>query len=222
MNQSIITAEWLNNELHNNDLVILDCTLLNQLTKLSSEIQEIQIENARFFDIKNKFSDVTDKFPSAYPSKSQFEKGCRALGINNESTIVVYDANGIYSSPRAWWLFKSMGHSKVFVLNGGLPEWMKNDFPTEDKTKRKYPKGNFVAKLNWDIVRRFDALFNNLSSKKELTVDVRSESRFNGLVPETRKGLRSGNIENSINLPYTKFLSDGLFVFLWLQLVSYI
>lgn len=211
MNPSIVSAEWLNENLNNEKLIILDCTLPNQLAKLSSEIQNIQIQNARFFDIKNKFSDTADKFPSAYPSKTQFESEAQRLGINTDSILVFYDANGIYSSPRAWWLFKSMGHEKVHVLNGGLPEWLKNKFPTEIKSKKEYAKGNFKASLNSSIVRKFDDVFNNLSSKKELVIDVRSEGRFNGVVPEPREGLRSGTIENSINLPYTKVLDNGKF-----------
>lgn len=211
MNQSIVSVAWLNKRLNNENLVILDGTFKNKLAKLPTEIQEIKIKNARFFDIKNKFSETTSEFPSAYPSKSQFENESQKLGINNDSIIVVYDANGVYSSPRVWWLFKSMGHKEIYVLNGGLPEWIKNDLPTVIKSKEEYLKGNFQAKLNIDIVRKFEGIFKNLSSKKELIIDVRSEDRFKGLVAEPREGLRSGRIENSINLPYTKVLNNGKF-----------
>ena len=211
MNPSIISAEWLNEKLNTENLVILDCTLKNQLLKQPLEIQNIQIKNARFFDLKFKFSDLTNEFPTAYPSKTQFEEEAKNLGINKNSTIVVYDTNGIYSSPRVWWLFKSMGHQNVYVLNGGLPEWIKQGFPTEIKVKKHYPKGNFLAKLDTAIVRKFDDVFNNLSNQKELVIDVRSEDRFSGLVKEPREGLRSGQIDNSINIPYTKVLNNGKF-----------
>jgi thiosulfate/3-mercaptopyruvate sulfurtransferase len=211
MNKSIVSVEWLNSTLNDENLVILDCTLKNQLEKLPPTIQDIQIINTRLFDIKNKFSDTKNEFPSAYPSKAQFEKESQKLGINNESVIVVYDANGIYSSPRVWWLFKSMGHQEVYVLNGGLPDWIKNNFQTEKKLDKQYLKGNFQVKSSENIVRKFDDIMNNLSSKKELVVDVRSKARFEGNVPEPREGLRSGQILNSINLPYTKVLNNGKF-----------
>ncbi|CDF79081.1 thiosulfate sulfurtransferase, rhodanese [Formosa agariphila KMM 3901] len=211
MNKAILSAEGLNQILNTENLIILDCTLKNQLLKQPIEIQDIQIKNARFFDLKFKFSDLTNEFPTAYPSKSQFETEAQALGINTNSTIVVYDANGIYSSPRVWWLFKSMGHQDVYVLDGGLPEWISKGFPTETKTESNYPKGNFKANLNPEIVRRFDDVFNNLTTKKELVVDVRSADRFNGVVKEPREGLRSGQIDNSINIPYTKVLNNGKF-----------
>ncbi|WP_299779296.1 sulfurtransferase [uncultured Formosa sp.] len=211
MNSSIISAEWLNDKLNTENLVILDCTLKNQLAKLPSEIQDVQIKNTRFFDLKFKFSDITNEFPTAYPSKSQFEEEAQNLGINNESIIVVYDANGIYSSPRVWWLFRSMGHQNVYVLDGGLPEWIKQNFPIEVKEEKAYTKGNFQANLDLTMVRKFDAVFNNLSTQKELIIDVRSEDRFNGLAEEPRAGLRSGQIKNSINIPYTKVLNNGMF-----------
>ncbi|WP_434036167.1 sulfurtransferase [Formosa sp. 4Alg 33] len=211
MNPSIVSASWLNDKLNTENVIILDCTLKNQLLKQPLDIQNIQIKNARYFDLKFKFSDLSDPFPTAYPSPSQFEEEAQALGINANSTIVVYDANGIYSSPRVWWLFKSMGHQEVYVLNGGLPEWISKGFPTETKTESNYSEGNFKANLNPEIVRRFDDVFNNLTTKKELVVDVRSEDRFNGVVKEPREGLRSGQIDNSINIPYTKVLNNGKF-----------
>ena len=95
MNPPIVSASWLNDKLNTENLIILDCTLQNQLLKQPVEIQNIQIKNARYFDLKFKFSDLSDPFPTAYPSPSQFETEAQHLGINTNSTIVVYDANGI-------------------------------------------------------------------------------------------------------------------------------
>lgn len=212
MNTSIVSAKWLHNKLNDDNLIILDCTLKNQLLKQPKEIQDIQIKKARFFDVKYKFSDTENEFPTAYPSKEQFQEEAQKLGINNNSVIVVYDANGIYSSPRAWWLFKSMGHQEVYVLNGGFPEWINNNFETEPKSDKQYAKGNFTIKASKNIVRKFDDINNNLTSQKELVVDVRSKDRFNGLVPEPKEGLRSGQILNSVNLPYTEVLNNGKFL----------
>lgn len=210
-NTSLVSVHWLMKNRSDENIIILDCTLPNQLAKMPITIQSIQIENARFFDIKRKFSDTSNEFPTAYPSKDQFEKECQNLGINNESRIVVYDANGIYSSPRVWWLFKSMGHENVFVLNGGLPEWIHNDFPVEKKNNQFFSKGNFTANSNPHLVRKFEDIFSNLDSKNELIIDVRSKDRFEGIVPEPREGLRSGKIPNSINFPYLQVLKNGKF-----------
>lgn len=211
MNKDIVSAEWLHSQLENKDLVILDGTLPNQLAKMSIEVQNIKIKNTRFFDLKGKFSDTQNEYPTAYPSFKQFQNEAQELGINKESIIVVYDANGIYSSPRVWWLFKSMGHENVFVLDGGLPEWLNHKYPTENKKKTMFSKGNFEVKTTKNIVRFFDDVQQNVTSEKELIVDVRSDKRFKGIVAEPREGLRSGQIPNSINIPYTDVLKDGKF-----------
>jgi thiosulfate/3-mercaptopyruvate sulfurtransferase len=78
---------------------------------LETPIEDIQ-KGARTFDIKTKFSDTNSPLPNTVPNSEAFATACRKIGIHNGSKIVVYDTKGIYSSPRAWWLFV-MGHEKV-------------------------------------------------------------------------------------------------------------
>ena len=40
-------------------------------------------------------------------------------------------------------------------------------------------------------------------------IDARSRERFEGKVPEPRKGLRSGNIKNSFCIPFNDCLNDN-------------
>ncbi|WP_291868297.1 sulfurtransferase [Maribacter sp.] len=207
---SIVSVNWLNENLENPDVIILDASLQKTRVHIASELTEYTIKKARYFDLKNKFSDVNNPFPNAFPSKEQFETNCQLLGINDSSIIVVFDIDGIYSSPRAWWLLRTMGHKNVAILDGGFPEWILNKFPIEKIGSRgEYVKGNFKVNLDKKSIRNFHNIYENLESKKELVMDVRSEERFKSLVPEPRKGLRSGNIPNSINLPYTKLLTKG-------------
>ena len=209
---SLISAQWLNNNLNNKDLIILDATLTNQRAKQPETIQKIQIKGARYFGLKEKFSDLSDKFPTAFPPIEQFEKEAQLLGINESSTIVVYDANGIYSCVRVWWLFKCMGHQNVAVLDGGLPEWYSKEFPVEPlNLESNFSKGNFKVNLNKQLVRKFNDVFNNVDTQKELVIDVRSSDRYNCLVPEPKEGLRTGTIPKSINIPYTDVLNNGKF-----------
>ena len=104
LNSPIVSVEWLNEHLNTENLIVLDGTI-NKVFDITLE----QIPNARLFDIKKKFSDVSNDFPSAFPSAEQFQKEARNLGINQDSILVVYDDKGIYSSARVWWLFKAFG-----------------------------------------------------------------------------------------------------------------
>ncbi|MGB6267779.1 MAG: sulfurtransferase [Olleya sp.] len=203
---NIVSVEWLKDHLNDANLVILDASIA-KVTGNASESLEKQIPKARFFDIKNKFSDASAEFPNTIPSEIQFEKSSQELGINNDSLIVVYDDIGIYSSPRAWWLFKTFGHDKVAVLDGGLPEWIKQGFFTESKQPENYNLGNFKAKYNPNNVVYFESLDMISQDPNFKIIDARSSDRFNCLVAEPRKGLRSGTIPNSENLPFEDILN---------------
>ena len=47
----------------------------------------------------------------------------------------------------------------------------------------------------------------NIKSQKFKVIDARSKDRFEGKIPEPRKGLRSGNISNSSCIPFNNCLN---------------
>ncbi|WP_426430308.1 sulfurtransferase [Winogradskyella sp. HB-48] len=204
-NISLVSVKWLNTNLNTENLIILDATINKQIENNSE-----RIPNARFFDIKQKFSDTRARFPSTLLSTQQFETEARALGINNGSFIVVYDDKGIYSSARAWWLFKTFGFKNVAVLNGGLPEWKKHYLRVEPYKEELIEKGDFTASFQTELITDFNGVNQFSQDSKTLIIDARSEARFNCLVDEPRQGLRRGTIPNSKNLPYTELFNGNI------------
>jgi len=176
---------------------------------LIPEFTDIQIKGTRKFDMEKVFLDQESAIPNMMPNEKVFEAACRKLGINNNSLIVVYDNLGIYASPRVWWMFKSMGHSKIAILDGGLSAWKNENLPTEPIDEKVTLSGNFTAKYHADMVVDANILLENINSKKMLVVDARSEERFNGITPEPRANMLSGHIPNSVNLPFEKVLNNG-------------
>jgi thiosulfate/3-mercaptopyruvate sulfurtransferase len=81
------------------------------------------IPGAHFFDIDT-VSDQTNPCPHMLPAGSMFAEQMRTLGIGADTDVVIYDAKGLFSAPRAWWMFRVFGHRSVKVLNGGLPAWL--------------------------------------------------------------------------------------------------
>jgi thiosulfate/3-mercaptopyruvate sulfurtransferase len=204
LNQLLVSSEWLHENLGNPNLVILDASQ-------KSNTSDLRIQGSRFFDMKNVFCDQTSEFPNTFPSTAQFETGCRDLGINSTSEIVVYDNLGIYSSPRVWWMFKTFGHKKVYVLNGGLPDWIEKGFETENAIESSYENGDFKAKLSTENIKEFSFIKSNIALGTHLLIDARSKGRFDGTAEEPRAGLRSGHIPASINIPFSRLLENGMF-----------
>ncbi len=208
---SIVSTAWLKDNLQDPDLVILDASLKVNVSGKKSDYDGIQIEGARFFDLEGEFSDDTSGLPHTLPSQEAFENASRKLGINNSSKIVVYDNMGIYTAPRVWWMYKVMGHKNVAVLDGGLPGWVKEGYPTETISEQEIRPGDFTAHLDQSQVKNIEDIKSNLNSAEFTVIDARSAGRFNGTEPEPRVGLRGGHIPKSWSVPFQSLIEDGHF-----------
>ncbi|SHH62046.1 sulfurtransferase [Winogradskyella jejuensis] len=203
----LVSVNWLQKHIEAENIVVLDATI-PKVAGSSLQNNSGYIPKSQFFDIKKTFSDVNARFPNTLPSAQQFQTEAQKLGINKDSLIIVYDQHGIYSSARAWWLFRYFGHENVAVLNGGLPEWQRQGFDTIKAYDEASDIGDFIANVNKDLFTNFEGVNQYSKSDNTLILDARSYKRFSGETPEPRQGLRSGTIVNSLNLPYTELL-DG-------------
>lgn len=209
MNKILVTSDWLNEHLSHPDLIILDASEESNVAGKKVEFDGLQIKGARYFDLEKKFSDTKSKLPHTFPSTEQFEEESQKLGINNNSLIVVYDNIGIYTSPRVWWMYKIMGHKEIYVLDGGLSDWVKKGFETEKQVRKSYPKGNFKALLTPGNIDTKEDILENLQNKKKIVIDARSSGRFNGTAPEPRDWVLNGHIPGSLNLPFDSLIEGG-------------
>ncbi len=173
--------------------------------------EPIFINGARRFDFDQHLCDHNTDLPHMMPSPEFFTEEMQKLGINKDSAIVVYDDVGVYASPRAWWMFRAMGHDQVAVLDGGLPAWKKEKLPCNSQIELSAEKrGDFesqpLSRLFVDSAHVLEAA----ADPRYAILDARSEGRFHGVEPEPRAGLRSGHIPGSLNLPFTQVVVDGL------------
>ncbi len=206
----IVSVEWLNENIDSPNLIVIDATLKKVTTAIKEELnkESVYIKNARFLDIKNVFSDVSAPFPNTMLSAKVFEQKAQELGVNNDSTIVVYDEYGYYSCARVWWMFKAMGHKNIAVLDGGLPSWKEGKFPIQKTPELENEKGDFKVDYTSGLIHNHERVLDSIDDENTTILDARSYNRFLGTIPEPRKGLRSGHIPNSKSLPFTSIL-DG-------------
>jgi thiosulfate/3-mercaptopyruvate sulfurtransferase len=203
---NLVSTNWLLDHLGDPDIIILDASMA-AVPDYENQI----ILGAQKFDIKGAFSDQSIAFPNTFPTAEQFEEAARALGIKNDSKVVVYDNKGVYSSARVWWMFKTAGHESVAVLDGGLPDWVQNDYPTATDYAKPFEEGNIEIQLKASNIKLFEEVEANAMEPDFLIVDARSKGRFEGTSPEPRAQLQSGCIPHSANLPFTEVLEGGKF-----------
>lgn len=207
---NLVSVDWLFKSLHEENLVILNCTIKKITNKSKEQKQEInQIKGAIFFDIKNEFSDKKSNFPNTVLHPKEFEKKAQEIGVNKNSIIVCYDNLGVYSSPRVWWMFKLMGFNNIAVLNGGFPEWKSKNYPIEKTTKSINNKGNFKVNYKPEKLKCTKNILASIKDNNHLVFDARSNERFYGTAPEPRREVKGGHIPKSISLPYSEILENG-------------
>ncbi len=204
--ESLVSTAWLAQHLAAPDLRVVDATwyLPSQGKDGRSEYDARHIPGAVFFDI-DEISDTDSGLPHMLPSPEKFAARVRRLGLGDGNRIVVYDQHGLMSAARVWWMFPVFGHRDVAVLDGGLPKWIAEGRPTEDRPPQPRER-HFTARYNHLMVRDLAQVKGNLSSRREQVVDARSAGRFAGSEPEPRHGLRGGHIPGSVNLPFTELL----------------
>lgn len=213
MSSSLVTTQWLQDNLDNERLVLIDASMATVIGKDPIIYDHpMWIPGSHQIDLEGVLCDTRSAQTHAFPTAKQVTEEAQRLGITSESLVVLYDNQGIYSAPRAWWIFSAMGLKHVFVLDGGLPQWLaeKRDVVSAITETAAKP-GNFVAHLDHSRVRNSAYVLQHLDDSRVTVVDARSRPRFLAQVPEPRPGVRSGHIPNSHNLPFTEVLEGHCF-----------
>lgn len=122
-----------------------------------------------------------------------------ALGIDNDTSVVVYDDSTGAIAARAWWLLRWLGHERARVLDGGFRAWVDVRYPTE-KGGIDVQEREFAARPRNELILQTDEILRAGESASGLRlVDARSEARFQG-VEEPIDDV-AGHIPGTRNLP---------------------
>ncbi|MCB5180375.1 sulfurtransferase [Streptomyces antimicrobicus] len=201
----LVGADWLAARLGTPGLVLFDASVGEHRGAPR------RIPGARPFDLDGELSDHDAALPHTMPGPEAFTEALRALGVDDTSTVVVYDGAGIYSSARAWWMLRAMGFDRAAVLDGGLPAWAAAGLPVEE-TPAAYegPRGGFTARPRPGLIVDSAAVTAALADPEALVLDARTRGRFAGTAPEPRPGLRGGHMPGAANLPFGELQRDGL------------
>jgi thiosulfate/3-mercaptopyruvate sulfurtransferase len=208
MNAPLVSTDWLEAHLGDPHIRVLDASWYLPAAHRDprAEYAEAHIPSAVFFDI-NDISDKTSDLPHMLSEAESFADAVETLGVHSEDFVVLYDGAGIYSAPRAWWMFQAMGHRECAVLDGGLPKWRSEGRGLSAETAAP-KRGRFFPEPQRALVRDFDAVFANLSRRQEQVLDARSPPRFAGLETEPRPGVQPGHIPGSANVHYADLVRE--------------
>lgn len=209
--ESLVSTEWLANELGAFDLRVIDASYLalDPSRDAAAEYEAEHIPGAVFMDLGN-LNDSNNPLPGMLPPAEKFASRMQALGIGDGSRIVLYDNTPHRTAARAWWMFRTFGANEVAILDGGLPKWKAEGRPLASG-KEKLRHRHYTVWKDEAAVRSLAQMKGNVVSGAEQVLDARSAARFTGEEADPR-GLAAGHIPGSRNLPYDRLLNaDGTF-----------
>jgi thiosulfate/3-mercaptopyruvate sulfurtransferase len=206
----LVTSAWLAGRLRHPGVVILDATLppvgVTPAVDTRARYFAQHIPGAVFFDIEE-LSDRSSSLPHMLPTPEVFSRSLSALGIGDEMDIIIYEQEGVFSAPRAWWMLKSFGAGNTYLLDGGLRGWIAAGLPTESGDVHSAP-ASFHATLDQDAVKDFSQMQQLIAAQGQI-LDARSAGRFAGIMPEPRPGISSGHMPGATSIPFTELVEEG-------------
>jgi thiosulfate/3-mercaptopyruvate sulfurtransferase len=207
---SLVTTSWLAGRLDDPGVVILDATLppvgVTPPVDTRARYNAEHIPGAGFFDIEE-LSDRPNPLPHMLPPPDVFSRNVSALGIGDQMDIIIYEQEGVFSGPRAWWTLRTFGAQNVYLLDGGLRAWIEAGLPTHSGPVHRTP-AVFRAKLDQNAVKDFSRIQHMIVAHGQI-LDARSAGRFAGTMPEPRPGISSGHMPGATSIPYTELIEDG-------------
>jgi thiosulfate/3-mercaptopyruvate sulfurtransferase len=142
------------------------------------------------------------------PEIGNLENKLRALGINNDSEIVIYSNpfDNWGDEGRMFWMLQYLGHSRLKILDGGWVKWVAERRRYEHGTVTPKP-GKFTATVNPDLAIAKEELKRLVKRPHPETriVDARSLEEYAG--KEVPGIPRPGHIPTALSVPWNGFLN---------------
>ncbi len=139
---SLVSTDWLEEHLDDPELRIVDIRgyvksepdgddghQLATYTAAPEEYAEGHIPGAVFVDWTADIVDPDDPVPVQIAPPERFAKAMEAIGIGDDTRVVVVDHTGGHFATRLWWALKYYGYDQVAILDGGYQAWTAENRP---------------------------------------------------------------------------------------------
>ena len=143
-----------------------------------------------------------------FPAVTTLREKLAALGISDESRIVVYYGNDWVSpATRIVHTLNYVGlGDRVSLLNGGMAAWKKAGNTVTDVAPT-VKQGNLSAKPTVDVTVTADWVKANMGKPGVRIIDARARNFYDGTMAG---GDRPGHIQSAVSVPFTELTDDLL------------
>ena len=209
---SLVTAEWLKEQLAEPDLVVLDATVLVKATD-AGDIEVLNgrpsyeaghIPGAAFADLMGELSDSESPWEFAAPDPAAFAAAMGRLGVGNDTRVVIYDNMNSAWAARVWWMLRWIGFDDAALLDGGLQAWKDAGYPVSTEPANP-PARTLGVNLRPGLLAGRDEVRAAIDDESVHLVDAMTEVHYRG---DWAMYDRPGHITGAVNVPSTSLMDE--------------
>ncbi|MEM7593245.1 MAG: sulfurtransferase [Cyanobacteria bacterium P01_A01_bin.83] len=206
----LVDSEWLNQQLDNPQVVIVDCRFkLAEPSWGRESYQQGHIRGAYYLDLNQDLSGEIQSHGGRHPlpDSKVFAQKLAQMGIvKNETLVVAYDDSRFAFAARLWWMLLHLGHNKVVLLDGGWHDWIKHKYPV-DNSIPEAKSGSFSPQPNLAGIVDINTVKSAQDSDNVIVIDSRDRDRYLGL----REPIDPipGSIAGAVNSPWKQVSNES-------------
>ncbi len=193
----LVDADWLAEHIEDDNLVVLDVRYHPHRYYTVGHIPgAVQVQ--RFKDLGDNHAVPLMRFPS----HEAFQARLRDWGVNDDSTVVLYDDSRSALTSRLYFMLELYGFAmnQVKILDGGTLEWAAFNELEKDPVVRQ--PGNVTLKpANPRMLVEWTDVYDAVLSRRDPNVvllDARPSDMYTGEV--IRHSIQGGHIPGAVNL----------------------
>ena len=211
--EALVTTEWLSAHLDDPDLVVLDSTVLVEpgenggfnILSGRANYEAGHIPSAGFADLMGDLSDPERPAAFIMPTPEQFGAAMGALGVGEDSRVVLYTANNPDWAARVWWMLRWAGFDQVALLDGGQRAWVAEGRPLSTEEPNR-PAKQFSVTLRPEMIADRDQVFSATENNDVDIVDALPHAHYIGGFSMYE---RSGHIPGATSMPSSNLLDEA-------------
>lgn len=210
---SLVTAEWLNAHLDDPDLVVLDCSVTVQIDEDGGfrtvngrdAYNEAHIPTAGFADLMGALSDTQKPIGYAVPTPEAFAEAMAALGVGDDTRVVLYDTTGGPWASRVWWMLRWVGFDNAALLEGGFDSWTNAGYSVSTDAASE-PVRELTINLRPELIVDKEEVLAAIEDDSVNIIDALPEAHFRG---DFAMYDRPGHIPTAINVPSSGLVDEA-------------
>jgi len=212
INNSLVSPQWLAENLTDPQIKIIDCRFsLNDINLGRTQYEKDHILGAFYLDLNLDLSSTVQKHGGRHPlpDPDLFCQKLEEIGIKfNETLVIAYDDSFSAFACRLWWLLQYFGHEKIAILNGGYNGWKNQNYPISQAIPPS-ETGFFQAQPKTNLVYDRDQVINLKDLPSMALIDSRESERYRG-ESEPIDPI-AGHIPGAKNLPWKTALDQNAY-----------